>query len=175
MTSGLLADASGRFDVQLLGAGLVLHLLADLVRNNGWFTVLRAARPDDVGLRRRDVQAAAFGGRGINALLPARAGDAVKIALLRRRAPDAQIATLAATLIPETLFELCVGLALLTCALSTGYLPVDAVADALAYAAITPGSRWSWRPASSCSRSSRRDGYGGAAATGSSATSPPAS
>jgi hypothetical protein len=131
---GLLADAGGRFDVQLLLAGLALHLLADLVRNNGWFSVLRAARPDDVGLRRRDVQAAAFGGRGVNAVLPARAGDAVKIALLRRRAPNAPIATLAATLVPETLFELCVGLALLTWALTAGYLPVDAAAGALSYA-----------------------------------------
>jgi hypothetical protein len=137
---GLLVETTGRFDPFFLTAGLVLHLLADVVRNGGWYSVLRAARPGDRALRRRDVQAAAFAGGGANVLLPARAGDVLKIAMLRRRAPDAPVATLVATLVPETLFELCVGVVLLAWALSEGYLPVGEAVGALAHAGVHTGT-----------------------------------
>ena len=91
---GELATGAGRrVDVPLLAAGLALHLLADVVRNGGWHTVLRAASPAHRALRLRDVQAAAFAGGGVNAIVPARAGDVVKVALVRRRLPDARLPT----------------------------------------------------------------------------------
>jgi hypothetical protein len=128
---GLIAETGGRFEPRLLTAGLLLHLVADVVRNGGWFSVIRAARPAGCAIRRRDVQVAAFAGGGVNVLVPARACDVVKIALLRRRAPDAPVATLASTLVPETLFEFAAGLTLLVWALAAGYLPVEVVAGAL--------------------------------------------
>lgn len=131
----LAAGAGRRFDVPLLVAGLALHLLADVVRNGGWHTVLRAASPAHRALRLRDVQAAAFAGGGVSAIVPARAGDVVKVALIRRRLPDARLPTVMATFVPETLFEWCVGAALLVWALTAGYLPVDAVARAPGVAA----------------------------------------
>ena len=128
---GELATGAGRrVDVPLLAAGLALHLLADVVRNSGWHTVLRAASPAHRALRLRDVQAAAFAGGGVNAIVPARAGDVVKVALVRRRLPDARLPTVSATFVPETLFECCTGAALLAWALTAGYLPVDEVARA---------------------------------------------
>ena len=137
--AGAVADAVRRFDIPLLALGLVLHLVADLVRNRGWYGVLRAAGPDYDTLRVRDVEAAAFAGGSVNALVPARAGDLVKLAVVRRRgAPDARMPTLMATLVPETLFEWVVGAALLAWVLAAGYLPVDTVADALVGAASHP-------------------------------------
>jgi hypothetical protein len=133
-----LADILRRFDVALLAAGLALHLVADVVRNGGWYGVLRAAGPEHEALRLRDVQAATFGGGAVNALVPARVGDLVKLAIVRRRVPESRMATLATTLLPETLFEWLVGATLLTWALVAGYLPARVVADALAGAAAHP-------------------------------------
>jgi NAD(P)-dependent dehydrogenase (short-subunit alcohol dehydrogenase family) len=126
----LAAGAGRRFNIPLLAAGLLLHLLADIVRNGGWYAVLRAALPGERALRLRDVQAAAFAGGGANALVPARAGDLVKVALIRRRVPHARLPTLMATFVPETLFECAFGAALLAWALAAGYLPVETVAAA---------------------------------------------
>jgi hypothetical protein len=127
-----------RFDVPLLAVGLVLHLTADLVRNRGWFGVLRAVGPEHGDLRARDVQAAAFAGGSVNAFVPARAGDLVKLAVLRRRLPESRMPTLMATLAPETLFEWLAGAVLLSWALAMGYLPVGIAVDALAGAADHP-------------------------------------
>jgi hypothetical protein len=135
---GLLSRVVRRFDLALLAGGLMLHLAADVVRNGGWYGVLRAVGPEHRMLRLRDVQAAAFAGGGVNALVPARAGDLVKLAVLRRRLPDARFPTLAATLVPETLFEWVVGAALLTWALAAGYLPVSIFAGTLAGGAKHP-------------------------------------
>jgi hypothetical protein len=135
---GVIARGVRRFDIPLLTVGLLLHLVADVVRNAGWYGVLRAAGPEHRSLRVRDVEAATFAGGGVNALVPARAGDLVKLAMLRRRAPDARMPTLMATLVPETLFECAVGILLLAWALSQGFLPVTYFADALAGAADHP-------------------------------------
>lgn len=138
-TAGLdVARGVRRFDIPLLAVGLLLHLVADAVRNTGWYGVLRAAGPEQRALRVRDVQAATFAGGGVNALVPARAGDLVKLAVLRRRAPEARMPTLMATLLPETLFECIAGALLLGWALSQGYLPVTYLADALVGAADHP-------------------------------------
>lgn len=138
MAGGLLARAVRRFDLPLLAGGVMLHLAADVVRNGGWYGVLRAAGPEHRMLRVRDVQAAAFAGGGVNALVPARAGDLVKLAVLRRRLPDARMPTLVATLVPETLFEWVAGAALLAWALAEGYLPLGIAAGTLAGAAAHP-------------------------------------
>src|SRR5919197_2881925 len=93
-------------DAFMLAAGLALQLAADVIRTRGWFTILRVAFPDSERLRWREVAAATFAGGGVNAVVPARGGDLLKLALLRRWLPTARPSTLLATLAPETLFEL---------------------------------------------------------------------
>ena len=110
-------------DVALLGAGVALHLGADAVRNRGWYGIVRAACPA-VALRVRDVQVAAFAGGGVNGVVPARAGDALKLAVLRRRARGVPVATLAATLVADSLLEGAAGAALLAWALTAGLVPL---------------------------------------------------
>jgi hypothetical protein len=63
-------------------------------------------------------------GAGINSLVPARGGDVVKLAMVRRRIAGARYATLAATFLPETLFETAFGSALVVWALAKGFMPV---------------------------------------------------
>jgi hypothetical protein len=60
----------------------------------------------------------------VNAVVPARGGDIVKLWLLRRRIPESRYTTLAATFLPETAFESLLGVALVIWALSMGFLPV---------------------------------------------------
>jgi hypothetical protein len=110
-----------------LVAGLLLHVLHQVIRTRGWFNIIRAAYPHAIDLRARDVTFAYLAGAGLNSVVPARGADLAKLYLIRKRAPDTRWSTLAATLVPETLFETAVGLALVIWTLCQGFLPVPAV------------------------------------------------
>jgi Lysylphosphatidylglycerol synthase TM region len=105
-------------------AGVLLHVLHQVVRTRGWFNILRAAYPDVRDLRARDVTLAYLAGAGLNGVLPARGGDVVKLYLIRRRARGTRWSTLFGTFVPETLFETAVGVSLVAWALAMGFLPV---------------------------------------------------
>jgi Lysylphosphatidylglycerol synthase TM region len=75
------------------------------VRVRGWFHVIQLGGAQDSQLRYRHVAAAQLGGCGWNAVLPARAGDAVKVALVHRRTPEMPLAALAGTLVPPALVD----------------------------------------------------------------------
>jgi hypothetical protein len=120
----LIADRTAEVDVRWVAVGTVLYLLAQATRTRAWFTILRAAYPDADGLRPHHVMRAYLAGAGINSLVPARGGDVVKLTLVRRRIPGARYPTLAATFIPETLFETAFGSALVVWALANGFMPV---------------------------------------------------
>ena len=107
-----------------LVAGVVLHVLHQVVRTRGWFNIIRAAYPEASELRARDVTLAYLAGAGLNGVVPARGGDLAKLYLIRRRAPGTRWSTLIATFVPETLFEIAVGIGLVIWALSNGFLPV---------------------------------------------------
>jgi len=106
-----------------LALGLGLHLLNQVARGRGWFAVVRAACPDEPALRRRDVVAAWIAGAGAGGMFSARGGDAVRVLLLRRRAPEAGCPLIAGTIVAEGAGELAVGLALLAVALLAGVGP----------------------------------------------------
>lgn len=105
-------------------AGVLLHVLHQVVRTRGWFNIIRAAYPGASELRARDVTLAYLAGAGLNGVVPARGGDLAKLYLIRRRAPGTRWSTLIATFVPETLFETAVGIGLVIWALSRGFLPV---------------------------------------------------
>ena len=107
-----------------IGAGVVLYELAELVRTRGWFNIIRAAHPYANPLRARDVAGAYLAGAGVNAVLPARSGDVLKLFMVHRKLPSSHYSTLAATFLPETLFESLCGAALVIWALAYGFLPV---------------------------------------------------
>ena len=129
--AALIFDRTAAVDPWLLGLGVVLYLAAQTVRPRGWHTILRAAFPEATDLRPRDVIRAYLAGAGVNAIVPARGGDVVKLALVRRRIAGARYSTLAATFIPETLFETAFGTALVAWALAMGFIPVPTTSGEL--------------------------------------------
>ncbi|TML28771.1 MAG: flippase-like domain-containing protein [Actinobacteria bacterium] len=107
-----------------LVAGVALHVLHQAVRIRGWFNIVRAAYPSDRRLRYRDVIAAYYAGSGLNAVIPARGGDALKVFMVKRRLQRGRYSTLVATFVPETLFETLLGAALLVWMFARGFLPL---------------------------------------------------
>jgi uncharacterized membrane protein YbhN (UPF0104 family) len=120
-----------------LGIALLLHLLKLVLRTRGWRTILAAAYPDE-RVPWRGVLGAYVGGVGVNAITPARGGDIVKLYLARRQIPGSSYATLAATLVVETLFDFVVALLLFVWAVQQGVLPGLSVLERL------PSVDWWW-------------------------------
>jgi hypothetical protein len=104
-----------------LVAGVVLSVLGGVVRVRGW---QRAAvnACDGIDIRYRDVVAAHLGGAGFSGLIPARGGDAVKLALLKRTTEGAPFGLLLGSLAPPAALEAMLTALLLVWALATGTL-----------------------------------------------------
>jgi hypothetical protein len=127
----LIFDRTAAVDPWLLGLGALLYLAAQSVRPRGWHTILRATYPEATDLRPRDVIRAYLAGAGVNAIVPARGGDVIKLAMVRRRIAGARYSTLATTFIPETLFETAFGTALVVWGLAEGFIPVPTTSGEL--------------------------------------------
>lgn len=121
-----------------IGGAAALQLLAGVVRVRGWFHVIRHSCPQASHLRYRDVAVAHVGGCGWNAVLPAKAGDAVKVALVSRRLPKAPLATLACTLVVPALVDALLSIALVGALLASGTLSPADVASPLPVAVPLP-------------------------------------
>jgi len=111
---------------EFLALALLLQLLRLVFRAYAWRAILAAAYPDE-RLKFRSAFGAYVAGVGVNSIVPARAGDAVKLYLIKHRIPGASYATLTPTLVAETLFDMVVGIALIAWALSLGVLPAHEV------------------------------------------------
>lgn len=120
----LVLDRAVSINPWWLVVGVVLYEVAQAVRTRGWFNIIRAAYPEETRLRARDVTGAMLAGVGLNALLPARGGDFLKLFMVRRKARTLRYPTLIASFIPETLFESVCGALLVVWALAHGFLPV---------------------------------------------------
>jgi hypothetical protein len=123
----LLTERALHVGVFWVVAGTLLSLVAQVVRVRGWHNIIRAAYPQADELRQRDTAVAYFAGAGLNGVIPARGGDIVKLTLVHKRIPNASYATLAATFVPETVFETLFGTGLVVWALAQGFLPVPTV------------------------------------------------
>jgi uncharacterized membrane protein YbhN (UPF0104 family) len=105
-----------------LGAAVACHLAKAGCRSRAWRTIVAAAYPE-ASVRWRDVYGAYVAGVGVNALLPARGGDLVRLSIARHRVEGSTYPTLASTFLVETLFDLAVSLALFVWAVRLGVLP----------------------------------------------------
>ena len=104
-------------------AGAIAFSVANLaLRSRAWQEILRAALPAE-RIRYRTAFGAYCVGVGVNAAIPARVGDVVKLFLVKRSTRDAHYPTLVGTLVAETLFDFVVASALLVWALQAGVLP----------------------------------------------------
>jgi uncharacterized membrane protein YbhN (UPF0104 family) len=133
----LLLHRAASVNPWLCVVGIVLYILAQAVRPRGWHTIIKAAYPDATALKARHTMAAYLAGAGLNGVIPARGGDIVKLWLVHRRIPNARYPTLAATFVPETLFETLFGFGLVVWALSRGFLPVPTSSGELPHIDVT--------------------------------------
>jgi hypothetical protein len=127
-----------------LVAAVALTVLGGVVRMRAWHGAVRDVAPD---VRYRDVVAAHLGGAGFNGIVPAHGGDAVKLALVKRRAGEARFGQLLGTLAPPAAIEALLTALLLAWALSTGVLETPSAGEIPlplvgAAAAVAAGVLW---------------------------------
>jgi uncharacterized membrane protein YbhN (UPF0104 family) len=116
---------------------LVCQLARMCARSRAWRNVLAAAYPGS-GLRWRTVFGAYAAGAAVNAIVPVRAGDLVKLFLVKRRLEAARYPTLAASLLVETIVDATLSGALLIWAVRERVLPGVRVLDRM------PPVDWFW-------------------------------
>lgn len=93
-------------DVSLipLAVALALHLAKLGARARAWHNIVRAAYPTDQP-RFRHALGAFLAGTGVGACVPARAGQVVRLGLLRSRVSGSRFPGLVSTLIAESVFD----------------------------------------------------------------------
>ena len=118
-----------------LGIALLFQFARLLARIPAWRSILRAAYPES-RVRWRSVYGSYIAGVGVNAILPARSGDFLKLYLLKHRLEGSSYPTLGSTLIVETLFDFFVSGTFFLWALTLRVLP--------GVHANIPGLDWNW-------------------------------
>jgi uncharacterized membrane protein YbhN (UPF0104 family) len=105
-----------------LGIAVACHLSKLVVASRAWRNIVKAAYPTQ-RVRWRAMFAAYVAGTGVNAIIPARGGDAVKLFIAKRRIEGATYTTLIATILLQTLFDMALAGCFLVWALTQGVLP----------------------------------------------------
>jgi uncharacterized membrane protein YbhN (UPF0104 family) len=105
-----------------LAAGIGFHILRLCAVSRAWRNIIRAAYPDE-RVPGRSILGAVFAGVGVNAIIPARSGDAVRVVLAKRSVAGSSYATLASTVILLSAFDFVIATSLVTWAAVTGQLP----------------------------------------------------
>ena len=116
-----------------LAIALGFHFTRLLLRTIAWRNILRASYPDE-RVRWRPVAGAYIAGVGVNSVVPGRAGDLVKLYLVRHRIQGTTYATLASTLVAETLLDFVLATGFFLWALTIGVVP----------SIHTPSFDWGW-------------------------------
>jgi glycosyltransferase 2 family protein len=116
------AEQLAQIDLPYLVAALALSLGLQLCRAHGWANALRAAY-SDAAVRERGVVGAFLVGVGMNGVLPARGGDAVKIVLAKRSVRESTYPTVISSFAVLAPFDFAVGLLVMLYAITQGLLP----------------------------------------------------
>jgi len=109
-------------DWTTFGLALLCLLAMQLVRAWAWRNVLRAAYPE-ARIQFLPLSAAYLAGAGINAIVPAHAGDATKVFLVKRQIPDSSYPAVTSSFLVQTVFDTSVGILVLLYAITQGLLP----------------------------------------------------
>ncbi|HSS03782.1 MAG TPA: lysylphosphatidylglycerol synthase transmembrane domain-containing protein [Solirubrobacterales bacterium] len=111
-------------DIRWTPFALALVCLAamQLARAWAWRNVLHVAYPG-VRISFLRLSAAYLAGAGINAIIPAHAGDVTKVFLVKRQIPDSSYPAVTSSFLVQTVFDTTVGLLVLLYAVSKGLLP----------------------------------------------------
>jgi uncharacterized membrane protein YbhN (UPF0104 family) len=124
-------------DWRFILLAVAAHLAKILARTRAWRNILAAAYPDK-RVRWRSVFGSYAAGAGVNAVIPVRGGDVLKIFLVKRSIPGSTYPTLGATLLVELIVDVTLSAALVIWALAAGILPGVHVLHRL------PSIDWFW-------------------------------
>jgi uncharacterized membrane protein YbhN (UPF0104 family) len=105
-----------------LALALALSLALQLCRAHAWSNSLRAAYPDS-NFREREVVAAFLIGVGLNGILPAKGGEAIKIVLAKRSVPGSSYPAIISSFAVLVPFDSGIGILVLLYAITQGLLP----------------------------------------------------
>jgi uncharacterized membrane protein YbhN (UPF0104 family) len=111
-----------RIDLPYLAAALALSLALQLCRAHAWANALRAAYPGDA-VGERGVIGSFLVGSGLNGILPARGGDAIKIVLAKRSIRGSSYPAIISSFAVLAPFDTGIGLVVLSYAITRGLLP----------------------------------------------------
>src|SRR5687768_17457404 len=111
-------------DVRLgsLVLGLLLFGVYLTLRARASFHILRAAYPDE-RFEFREIWGAYFAGYGFNAVIPARGGDVVRLFLTKTSVPRSSYPAVGASFVVESVFDVAMGVFILTFAFTQGVFP----------------------------------------------------
>lgn len=105
-----------------LALAVVCHVLKLLAATRAWRNIVVDAYPDE-RVRWPQLFGAFAAGVGVNAILPARGGDVVKLYLAKRSIPGSTYTTLTSTILVQSIFDFLMASALLLWAIQQGVLP----------------------------------------------------
>ncbi len=115
--SSLASIKWGALAIALLSFGIYLTF-----RARASFHILRAAYPDRP-ISFREIWAAYMAGYGFNSVIPARGGDVIRLFLTKTAVPHASYPAVAAAFAVEMIFDLVMGIFILTFAFTQGAFP----------------------------------------------------
>ena len=104
------------------GIALLCLLAMQLSRAWAWRNVLRASYPEQP-IPFLPLSAAYLAGAGINAIVPAHAGDVTKVFLVKRQIPGSSYPAVTSSFLVQTVFDTSVGILVLLYAITQGLLP----------------------------------------------------
>jgi uncharacterized membrane protein YbhN (UPF0104 family) len=105
-----------------LTIGILCHLGKLLAVSRAWCNIIQAAYPDR-RVRWPQVFGSYVAGTGVNAVIPARGGDVVRLYLTKHRVDGSTYTTLVSTSLLQTLFDMAVAGCLILWALTQHALP----------------------------------------------------
>jgi uncharacterized membrane protein YbhN (UPF0104 family) len=109
-------------DVRPLAIGIALHVVKTMCTGRAWRNVIAAAYPEE-RVRWRSIYGAYLSGVGVNAVVPARGGDVLRLFLAHRAVPGSSYTTLTSTYLVMSIFDTAAALAVFAYALTLGVLP----------------------------------------------------
>jgi uncharacterized membrane protein YbhN (UPF0104 family) len=119
---GVFFDHLATVEWKWIGLGIAAHFCKLVLVSRAWRNIVKAAYPR-TRVKWRQMFGAYVAGTGVNAIIPARGGDAVKLFLAKRRVEGATYTTLVSTVLLQTLFDMAVATCFILWAVTQGALP----------------------------------------------------
>ena len=105
-----------------LAIGILCHLCKLVAVSRAWQNIIQAAYPDQA-VRWRQMFGSYVAGTGVNAIIPARGGDVVRLFLAKRRVEGSTYTTLVSTSLLQTMFDIVVASCFILWAVTQHVLP----------------------------------------------------